>query len=364
MQISSLLQRLAPRIRGVAALLVTGAAVAGCESESTGPDPVTPSGTVTIDATSNTSFVYFNLTTGQPVTVTNPSASSAWDLAIRRYEVRLNGGISGSKGLTGANLANNENATTEQILGFTAENQKAAFDAIGPTSIPDAASFVSERIQANPLGWLSFGPQGPVANPTAAWKAKRSGNGGHAVFRVTLATVDGSSQQNATLTSATVEWRYQAPNGTLGANQTATLAVGTGNVALNFGTGTSSAATGCDWDIQFDPANFAILPNVACGAGTFPLDGAQSFDGLTTAADASEYGAFLAGRSGVVPFSAALEDKRGPFLYNLTGDNRLSPTFNIYLVRVGNDVFKLQLTNYYSSTGASGHVTLRYAQIQ
>ncbi|MHB1330253.1 MAG: HmuY family protein [Gemmatimonadales bacterium] len=358
--------RLPHSVRGfsVVAGLAVAAALAGCESDSTGPDPELPSGTVTIDASSNTSFVYVDLSTGQPVAVSNPSASSAWDLAVRRYEVRLNGGISGPKGLTGVNLANNENATNEQILAFTADNQKAAFDAIGPTSIPAEASFVSERVEANPLSWLTFGPQGPVANALAAWKVKRSSNGGHALFRVIQVTVGGSSQQNATLISATVEWRYQAPNGTLGTKQTTIVPVGTGSVALDFGTGTTGAATGCGWDIRFDPASFAIVPNVACGAGTFPLDAAQSFDGVTTAADASEYGAFLSGRVGVVPFSAALEDKKGPFLYNLAGDNRLSPTFNIYLVKAGNAVFRVQLINYYSAPGASGHITLRYAQIQ
>ncbi len=365
MQTSSFLPCLASRVRGVAALVVAGAVLTGCESDTTGPDdPQLPSGTVTLDASSNANFVYFDLASGQTVQATNPSTSSAWDLAVRRYEVRLNGGISGPKGLTGFNLANNENATNEQILGFTAENQKAAFDAIGTSNIPPAASFVTERIEANPLAWLSFGPQGPVANATVSWKLKRSSNGGHAVFRVIQSTSGGSSQQNATLTSATVEWRTQAPNGTLGAKQTAVLQVEAGSVALDFGTGATGAATGCGWDIRFDTESFAIVPNVACGAGTFPVDGSQSFDGMTTAADAAEYGAFLAGRSGVVPFSATLADKKGPFLYNLTGDNRLSPTFNVYLVKAGNDVYKIQLINYYSATGASGHVTLRYAQIQ
>jgi len=364
MPTSWFVSRLAPRVRGALAALTVSATLAGCEGDTTGPDPVLPSGTVTLDASSATAFVYLDLSSGQAVQVTSPSTSSAWDLAVRRYEVRLNGGVAGPKGLTGVNLANNENATTEQILAFTAENQKAAFDAVGPSNVPPAASFVSERVVANPLGWLTFGQQGPVANATASWKVRRSSNGGHAVFRVIQVTVGGTSQQNAVLNTATVEWRAQAPNGTLGAKQTVVVPVGTGSVALDFGTGAAGAATGCGWDIRFDPASFAIIPNVACGAGTFPLDAAQTFDGITTAADAPEYGAFLAGRSGVVPFSAALADKKGPFLYNLAGDNRLSPTFNIYLVRSGNDVYKIQLTNYYSATGASGHVTLRYAQIQ
>ena len=54
----------------------------------------------------------------------------------------------------------------------------------------------------------------------------------------------------------------------------------------------------------------------------------------------------------------------GVFLYNLAGDNRLSPTFNIFLVKVGSSVYKLQVVSYYSTTGDAGHPTIRYEKIQ
>ena len=59
-----------------------------------------------------------------------------------------------------------------------------------------------------------------------------------------------------------------------------------------------------------------------------------------------------------------IDSKSGVFIYDLAGDNRLSPTFNTFLVKVGSSVYKLQVTTYYSSTNVSGYPTIRYEKIQ
>jgi hypothetical protein len=339
-----------------------GVMLAACESDTAGPDDPLPSGEVEINASAANQFTYFSLADGEAVQVSNPATSNAWDLAFRRFEVRLNGGVVGAKGVAGYNLANNADATPAEVLAFTPANQKAAFDAVTAAQVPAASLFAEEALAANPLGWLAFGPQGPVANPGAAWKVRRSSSGGFAVFR-TIALTLGGTGQNAVLNSVTIEWRHQPASGALGAKQTATLDVAGGTGAINFSTGATSAGTGCEWDLRA-AATFAISPNAACQAGTAPLSAAESFDALTTAGDALQYGAFLSGFSGPVPFTANLDDPEGPYLYNLAGDNRISPTFNIYLVKVGSAVFKVQVIGYYNSTGASGYPTIRYAQIQ
>lgn len=345
-------------------LSVTALAAFGCESDETGPgNPINVVGTAEINASSTTQFVYFNLGTGGVVTVANPTTSSDWDLAIRRYEVRLNGGAVGPKDVSGFNLANNATATAQQVLAFTPENQAAAFGAVVETQIPATGSFVTETLTANPLGWLSFGAQGPVANSQAAWKVRRTAGGGFALARITGLTMSGASQQTAVLSTVTVEYRYQPAGGTLGAKQAVILDRSSGTGAVDLSTGTAVAPTGCAWDLRAN-ADFSIVVNTACNVGTAPLDAAESFDGITRADNALSYGAFLAGLSGAVPFTTALDDPRGPFLYNLAGDNRLSPTYNIYLVKVGSEIYKLQLIGYYSATGASGYPTIRYARIQ
>jgi hypothetical protein len=119
--------------------------------------------------------------------------------------------------------------------------------------------------------------------------------------------------------------------------------------------------TGCGWDLKAT-ADFQVLVNAGCGAATFPLDASEDFAGITKADDAPEYGLFLSLISGPIPNS--FSDQHAPFLYNLAGDNRLSPTFNIYLIKVGSSVYKIQLIGYYDDSGNSGHPVLRYAKIR
>ncbi|HEV8197552.1 MAG TPA: HmuY family protein [Gemmatimonadales bacterium] len=345
-------------------LSAPGLAALGCESDNTGPGgPLNVVGTTELNASSNTQFVYFSLASGSVVTVASPKTSSDWDLAVRRYEVRLNGGAVGPKNVSGFNLANNAAATPQQILAFTPDNQQAAFAAVGTAELNAAGAFTTETLTPNPLGWLAFGAQGPVAN-SQAWKVRRTAGGGYALFRVTGLTIAGATPQTATVATITVDYRYQPAGGTLGTKGTVILdrAAGTGAIDLSTGTAVAGAA-GCGWDLKVN-ADFSVVVNTACNVATAPLDASENFDALTHADDALGYGAFLAGLSGAVPFTTALDDPRGPFLYNLAGDNRLSPTYNIYLVKVGTAVYKIQLIGYYSATGVSGFPTIRYARIQ
>ncbi len=345
------------RAIGVALLL------SACNGDSSGPGNTLPKGELQVDASSTTLFATVDLSSGTVVTVADPSTSDAWSLGFRRYEIRVNGGVAGPGGVSGYNLANNAGATSDQILAMTPDNQKAAFDAVGAADIPDPGAFVTETLVANPLGWLNFAGGAPAASTASAWKLRRTADGGYAVFHLTGLTIGGTTPQTAVLATATVEWRYQPAGGVLGAAQQATLDREAGKYAIDFSTGALSAAGGCGWDISAN-ADFSITTNTACNVGTFPLDAAETFAGLTTASDAPDYGLFLAGLTGPVPFSTALDDPDGPFLYNLAGDNRLSPTFNIYLVKVGTEVFKVQVIGYYSATGVAGHPTIRFAKIQ
>ena len=165
------------------------------------------------------------------------------------------------------------------------------------------------------------------------------------------------------LSTLTLEYRYQPPGGVLGPKLTATIDRPSGNSAVDLSTGTVSAGAGCGWDLRAN-ADFSVVTNTACNVATAPMDATESFDAATRADNALGYGDFLSTVSGAVPFTSALDNPSGPFLYNLAGDNRLSPTYNIYFVRVGSAVYKIQLIGYSSATGASGHPTLRYARIQ
>lgn len=357
---------LASLTRRLTAVLVAGLVLSACNDENTEP-PEPVEGEVEIDASSATEFTYFNLATGQVVTPADPANSAEWDIALRRFTVRLNSGTAGTKGVLGYNLENNANATEAEVLAFTPDNQLPFFESVDASDIPAAGDFTAEGLAPDFTSWFTPTPTGLNANPLAAWKLRRAtgaGTGAYAVIRV--AAIGNGAPPAVRMTSITFEYRLQTAPGTLGSLQSATLTLPTGTTeaGLNLTTGAQVAPAGgdCSWDVRVtDQYTFSV--NAACAAGTFPLDASESFEGLTSADAAPQYGPYVSQISGPIP--ASFEDPAGPFLYDLAGDRRLSPTFNVYLVRVGSVTYKVQLTRYYAvAGGASGFPTVRYAEIR
>lgn len=348
---------MSPFLRFGGAALMAGLMLAGCESDSSGPSGH-KTGELQINASSSTSFTYFSLGDNGVVTVTDPAASTAWDLGFRRFSVELNGGVAGTKAVLGYNLANNAAADTAAFLGFTAENQLAGFTAVGEADIPDDGSFTAEGLGPDFSSWFRFDPvaNGLVANPQSAWKLRRSASAQYALFRVKRIVAS-----NIALDSVVFEYRLQAVGGTLGTIDSVAVKAGTTTAGANFSTDAAVDTTACGWDVKAT-ADFQVLVNAACGAGTFPLDASEDFAAITSASDAADYGLFLSLISGPIPNS--FSDGHAPFLYNLAGDNRLTPTFNIYLVKVGTSVYKIQLIGYYNDSGQSGYPVIRYARIK
>jgi hypothetical protein len=61
-------------------------------------------------------------------------------------------------------------------------------------------------------------------------------------------------------------------------------------------------------------------------------------------------------------WSATVFDERRWYRYNLTGDDhQVWPTYEVYLVKRGNEVYKVQLTGYYGADGAPRQISFRYA---
>ncbi len=336
---------------------MAGLMLSACESDSNGPRNNTP-GEIQVNASSSTTFTYFSLADNGVVTVTDPSTSTAWDLGLRRFSIKLNSGVAGTKNVLGYNLANNAGADTAAFLAMTPENQLAAFTAVGESAIPGDGDFAEEGLGPDFSSWFRFDPvaNGLVANPAAAWKLRRSASAEYAVFRVKRIVAS-----NTALDSVVFEYRLQPAGGALGPVDSIAVKAGTATAGANFSTDAAVDTTGCGWDLKAT-ADFQVLVNATCGAGTFPLDASEDFAAITAANNAPEYGLFLSLISGPIPNS--FSDPHAPFLYNLAGDNRLTPTFNIYLIRVGTSVYKIQLIGYYDDSGQSGYPVIRYAKIK
>jgi hypothetical protein len=333
-------------------------AMGACEDEITGPGDEVVEGEVTLDATNPAVFTYMTFSDGgAEITVGDPSTSTEWDIAFRRFSVKLNGGVAGPGEVSGANLENNADATAEEVVAFTVADGEAAFDAVTEADIA-GVTFVEEGLVEDLTGpWFRFDPIAGtlVANTGAAWKVRES-DGGYSLFRISQLVMAGDNPQ-----SITVELRHQDAGGSLGDAQTVEVDLTMGPGFVDLGSAATVAPAGCNWDVTLTPF-FTIDFNEPCDAGTFPLDATEDFTALEQADDAPEYGPFLSVISGGIP--STVEDATGVFWYNIEGANRLWPTYNVFLVRDGTDIYKVQITDFYDAGGTSGFPTVRFEQLR
>lgn len=346
-------------------LLVALAACSEDEADPTGPNGGIPEPAINqivtfgpLNASSTDTLVHFSFATGGLVARTGD-----WDLAFRRYELRLNSPAIGgatSKNVLGVALDNNKAASDAEVLAFSVTGTLGAFDLVRDAQIPAEGQFQSDRLTENRQGYLNFGGV-PTANPALYWKL-RLANGAFALLRVTAIAFTPQFQ----VASLTLESRLQATAAaSLGAVQTLTItpAGQTQSISL-VSNAVVAAPSGCNWDIAFNPApnQLSLALNDGCNVGSYPGATSPTFANAASASDAPQYAAFLSQLVGPIPFSVT--DKGAPFRYNLTGNDRLHPSFNTYLVKSGTKIYKLQVLDYYSNTGAPGYPTIRYARIR
>ncbi len=339
---------------------LTLALLIACESDTTAPPEVFEEGQIAIDASSPVGFTYLSLAdAGGVVIPPDPATSNDWHMGFRRFLVRLNGGVAGPGSVSAVNLGNNANASAEEIVALTEQDGEAAFEAVTEADIPAAGSFVEDGLAPDPgASWFRFDPLAGtlVANPGAAWMVREASGRGFAIFRVTKLRMQGQRP-----VGLEIEYRRHEPNGTLGTSGTIEGDLSRGPVFLGLADGSAVSPAGCGWDISATP-DLTIEINAGCGAGTFPLDPAQDFTTLSNADDAPEYVGFLSVISGAFP--STVDDASGVFWYDIRENSRMWPTYNVFLVRVDDQVYKVQITNYYDAAGASGHPTVRFVRLR
>ncbi len=349
-----------PRKHAVPLLTLLAVCLAACESEVAAPGEESfEEGEISFDASSPTDFVYLNIANGTRVTPADPATSTEWHMAFRRFAVRLNSGVSGPGSVSGFNLGTNASASADQIAALAPEDGEAAFQTVTEADIPASSAFVEDGLAPDPGStWFRFDPQAGtlVADPRMAWKVRESSGRGHALFRVVELRMEGQRPLGLN-----IEHRRQDADGALGEARIAAADLTRGPAYVGFAGAEGPRAGSCDWDIGVSP-EFGVLVNADCGAGTFPLDAARDFTTETRADDAPEYADFLAVIAGAFP--ASVTDGGGIFWYGIQNNNRLWPTYNVFLVKVDQEIHKVQVHDYYSANGASGFPSVRFQRLR
>ncbi|MEZ4267473.1 MAG: HmuY family protein [Myxococcota bacterium] len=172
------------RYTTVALALLASAALAAC-GDSLHADPVEPpgahgkatftreSGSVTrllVDATATEAWVHIDLDLGAEVAIDTPAGAAAWDLAFRRSDVKVNGGVSGTGGVEVSETA--EAFAQVQSAPSTGWVTDAA-DA--PDDDDDAPDYAFAARSA----WYDYDASAHLLSPRATVYALRSSEGGY-----------------------------------------------------------------------------------------------------------------------------------------------------------------------------------------
>jgi hypothetical protein len=328
------------------AFFILVVAVAGaCTSDDVTAPPGADEGAMTVDA--STGWVYVSLSDSAVVTPTpHATASTDWDIAFNATNVMLNGGEAGPGGVTGACICQNASATDAQVLAMTPASELAEFESL--TSVPAGVSFSGEDFVPAFDGW--YAGSGPTATASA-----------DEVFLLRLA--DGTSfakvhvtaLQSPTLTAPgtiTLEYAIQSDEtAAFGATQTLDIDATAGVTQVDLNTGTSGASV-TGWDLEIEGYTIRLNGGVSGTGATGAAAATEPFAQVTSAAmHASAYRADT--------YAGVFNDSRW-YRYNLAGDNRISPTFDIYVIKRGSLTYALQIVNYYSATDQPRRISFRF----
>lgn len=352
----------APHRRGALVLLLAAAACGETE-EITGTlnQPAGPTRSITVNAANG--FVYLALgDTLSVASVADPATSTAWDVGVFAFNTITNSGAGGPGDTRGVCLCAPE-PTVARLQQMNATSELARFDSVTTARIPDASRFIRDSLVPGVDGWFT-GTAGPsaTARPTRTFLVV---DGTAAPIYTKLRVTAITNPTAAGPGTMTIEWASQTTPFTspFGATRTTTLTVGAAPVYLDLTTGTQVAATG-RWQLQFRGWTIRANSGVS-GPGTVSIARLDNVDFAALTAPqalAVPRGQFV--RDNIVgPFSTN-GFLGSPWRYNILGnDNQVWPTFDVFLVRRGTAVWKLQFTSYYGLGAQERQVTIRYARL-
>ncbi len=335
---------------------VVGIGVAACsDSGPAGPDAPEVA-TLTVDASQGWVYVAFSGETAERVEVADASTSAEWDMAFQATSVMLNGGAAGPGGVAGHCVCQNASATDAEITAMTPASELADFEAVGATQIPaDGSAWESDALAPAIVGWYAYdlATHKVSAAPENVWMLRTASGSAYAKFHVTA--LKGATQAHAG--KVTIEYAVQPSAGAaFGETQVRVVDVSTGAVYFDLETGAAVSADE-EWDLWFEGWTIRVNGGVSGSGKAGAVLSGMSFAEVTDA-------------SGLQPGLYRGDGFGGVFVehpwyrYNLEGNHQIWPTYDVYLIRRGESVYKVQITGYYGPAGESRRVTFRYARLR
>ncbi|MGH7464252.1 MAG: HmuY family protein, partial [Longimicrobiales bacterium] len=189
------------------------------------------------------------------------------------------------------------------------------------------------------------------AVPTKAWKIRGAGSSPE-YTKLHVTQIADATQAGARVT---IEYAVQpAAGAAMGVVRSIVLDGRTAPVYFDFASGAVSDAS--NWDIMLDGYAIRINAGVSGSGGAGAVLAGESFEAMTDASDAPAQ-IYRGDAFGGVFTSHAW------YRYNLDGNHTIFPTYDVFLIRSGAAIYKVQITGYYSTTGESRRITFRYARI-
>lgn len=348
--------------RRLGALLLLPAVLAACDDDPTGPED-DPEGLPELTVDASEAWAWVRL--GDPaevVQVNDPAASASWHLGFFATSVSLNGGDAGPGDVEAFCLCQNEDLSDAEVAALTDEDGLADFEAVTTSDVPaDDEAWESDTLVPAVNGWYSydFMTHQLSANPARVFKV-RAADGVH-FAKVHVTAIDGATQAHPG--TVTFELAVQEAAGeAFGDTETIEVDASGGPVAIDLETASVVDVGTEGWDLEIDGYTIRVNGGVSGDA-----DAGAIWDDETAFADIADAGDMddlykVDAFGGVF---ASEEAGRQWYRYNLQGNHQIWPTYNVYLVRTGEDVYKVQLTSYYDAdSGDSRHITFRYERLE
>lgn len=336
------------------------------------------------DASSYNDWVHVNLQTGDTV-----AEDGDWHIALRRTELRLNGGDSGPGNVAGALVAaqahfhDSEGEPNSSVfLNATPDSELSVLQEDHPA--PATRNWVVDGLTSGFGGmndWYLYQHSAPqcaagagliVANPDNGWLVRSGEGNSYARLRVTdivFCTRDGVG-----VDTFTFEFDVQVPNSdqfTDTATFTGSLPPEGGELCFDFDTDSTVDCNGTAWDIKagFAGMNFYLRSNSGdSGDGAGGVFGPHDWADLATWQSATidaDSGEPIPAQLYAADGSSGIFAQQSWYAYNLQGNHRLWPNYRVYRIDTDrNDEaaaqFQLQVIGYYNEGGTSGHPRLRW----